>query len=229
MKKTPHIGTLNEKSLHAALKQYYSRPGDQFEVPLGKHVIDIVRDDLLIEIQTKGFSSINKKLSFLTMSHPVRLVYPISVDKYLVKMDEDGINFVDRRKSPKHGTVEDLFAELVSIPILLTNPNFSIDVLIIIEEEVRKIGQSSYRRRKWSIIERRLLEVMEHIRFDTATDLLSLIPDGIKQPFNTLDLAQAIGKRRRLAQQMVYCMRKMNLITIDGKQGNSILYVNSIK
>ena len=37
------IGTLNEGSLHAALKELYAQPGDQFEVPLDRFVIDIKR------------------------------------------------------------------------------------------------------------------------------------------------------------------------------------------
>jgi len=58
---TPHyIGTLNEKSLHADLKKWYTQPGDQLEVPLDGYYIDIVRDDMLIEIQTRNFSSIKK-------------------------------------------------------------------------------------------------------------------------------------------------------------------------
>src|SRR5688572_30856194 len=43
-----------------------------------------------------------------------------------------------RRKSPKKGRVEDLFWELVSIPQLLMNPNFSLEVLMISGEEVRR-------------------------------------------------------------------------------------------
>ena len=51
------IGLLNEKPLHASLKQWYARPGDRFEVPVDGFVIDIVRrrenegseEDLLIE------------------------------------------------------------------------------------------------------------------------------------------------------------------------------------
>jgi hypothetical protein len=48
----PGIGQLNEKALHASLKQWYARPGDRFEVAVGGFVIDIVRAELLIEIQT---------------------------------------------------------------------------------------------------------------------------------------------------------------------------------
>jgi hypothetical protein len=52
------IGLLNEKPLHASLKQWYSRPGDRFEVPIDRFVIDIVRGDLLIEIQTRNLAAI---------------------------------------------------------------------------------------------------------------------------------------------------------------------------
>lgn len=39
------IGLLNEKSLHASLKQWYAQPGDRFEVAVDGFVIDIVRND----------------------------------------------------------------------------------------------------------------------------------------------------------------------------------------
>ncbi len=57
------IGLLNEKPLHASLKEWYAQPGDQFEVPVDGFVIDIVRDDLLLEIQTGSFASIKSKLA----------------------------------------------------------------------------------------------------------------------------------------------------------------------
>src|SRR5687768_7632194 len=130
------IGLLNEKPLHASLKQWYARPGDQFEVPVDGFVIDIVRDDLLIEIQTRNFASINSKLCKLTRSYEVRLVYPVVLEKWIVRLDHGGISV--RRKSPKRGRLEDLFRELVSIPQLLSNPNFSLEVLMIREEETRR-------------------------------------------------------------------------------------------
>jgi hypothetical protein len=60
------IGLLNEKPLHASLKQWYARPGDRFEVPVDGFVIDIVRGRLLIEIQTRNFASTRAKLIKLT-------------------------------------------------------------------------------------------------------------------------------------------------------------------
>ena len=56
------INIKNEKSLHSSIKQWYVTDGDRFEVKLDKYVIDLVREDSLIEIQTKNFSAIRNKL-----------------------------------------------------------------------------------------------------------------------------------------------------------------------
>lgn len=69
MYQMPGIGLLNENQLHASLKQWYARPGDLLEVPVDGFVIDIVRDDLLIEIQTRNFASIKSKLTHLVRHH----------------------------------------------------------------------------------------------------------------------------------------------------------------
>ena len=48
------VGLLNEKPLHASLKAWYAQPGDRFEVNVDGSVIDIVRGELLVEIQTRS-------------------------------------------------------------------------------------------------------------------------------------------------------------------------------
>ena len=53
----PAIGTLNEGVLHAQLKNWYQRPGDRIEQVVGGFVVDLVRGDLLVEIQTGGFAA----------------------------------------------------------------------------------------------------------------------------------------------------------------------------
>src|SRR5215510_5519986 len=106
------IGLLNEKPLHASLKQWCAQPGDRFEVAVGGFVIDIVRDDLLIEIQTGNFAAIKSKLTNLVRSYPVRLIYPIVKEKWIVRPATKDHGRVMRRKSPKRGRLEDLFWEM---------------------------------------------------------------------------------------------------------------------
>lgn len=123
-----HIGSLNEKQLHEALKVWYAQPDDQFEVPVDGFIIDIVRNGLLIEIQTRNFSAIKHKLIKLTEHHCVRLAYPIAQEKWIVKPANDEQIKTSRRKSPKRGTVYKVFRELVRFPQLIVNPNFSLHV-----------------------------------------------------------------------------------------------------
>ena len=218
------IGLLNEKPLHASLKQWYARPGDRFEVPVDRFVIDIVRDDLLIEIQTRNFASINSKLCELARSYRVRLVYPIVQEKLIVRLAaNDGGRAV--RKSPKRGRLEDLFWELVSIPQLLTNPNFSLEVLMIRAEEVRRyVGKrKQWRRRGWVIEGRRLVDVLDQHVFGKPADWLGFVPDRL-QSFTTRDLATVAATNRELAQKMAYCLRHARMIELIGRQGRANLY-----
>ena len=84
------IGTLNEKSLHASLKAWYAEPDDQFEVKVDNFFIDIVRQDLLIEIQTRGFTAMKRKLhKLLAAGHPVHLIHPIAQEKWIIKQAAD--------------------------------------------------------------------------------------------------------------------------------------------
>jgi len=123
------IGTLREKSLHASLKDWYSQSGDHMEAEVDGFHIDIIRNDLLIEIQTTNFSSLRRKLKKLIENHPLRLVFPIAQEKWIVRLAADGLTQIGRRKSPKKGNLFHLFEELVSIPDLIKNRNFSLEVL----------------------------------------------------------------------------------------------------
>jgi hypothetical protein len=222
------IGSLNEKSLHAALKAWCVQPGDRTEVPVDGYIVDIVRDELLIEVQTRNFSAIKSKLLTLTSRYPVRLVYPIAQQKWIVKLPKDGQSQQSRRKSPKRGTLLQIFEELVSFPELLTHPSFSLHVVLIQEEEVRRYDRRrGWRRKGWVTHERRLLHVMEEYFFEHPEDMEALIPADLPATFTTADLADALNTSRRFARKMAYCLDRMNLFTRVGKRGNAIVYVHS--
>ena len=222
-----------ETALHAALKAWYARPDDEIEVRFEGYIIDIKRGDTLIEIQTRSFSSIKAKLHDLVPRHPVVLVYPIARDRWLVKVDQDRTTVLDRRKSPKHGRLVHVFDELIRFPALLAEPNFTLELLLIQEEEVRhhepnRRSRRSWSRRRWMTHERRLLDVLSAHRFDTPDDLAALLPASLlavdAEPFTTADLAAALNERKRLAQKIAYCMRKSGVLQVVGKKGNAFLY-----
>ncbi|MCD1295523.1 hypothetical protein CUJ83_10985 [Methanocella sp. CWC-04] len=219
------ISTLNEKPLHEALKRWYAQTGDIFEVSVDGFVIDIVRGDLLVEIQTRNFSAIKRKLEKLLIDHSVRLVYPIPRKKWIIKLADDGNSPVSRRKSPKHGSFEHIFEELIRLPELLKDPNFSIELLLIEEEEVRRYdGVRGWRRRGWVTDERRLLRVVDKLILNSPTDMQAFIPTTLTEPFSVNDLARATDNSRRMAQKMVYCLRIMGCVAPVGKRANAILY-----
>jgi len=217
-----NIGLLNERHLHAALKRWYVQPNDRLEAPVDGFVVDIVRDDLLIEIQTGNFSSVKRKLQALVARHPVRLIYPIAREKWIVKLGEGGGG---RRKSPKRGRIEEVFGELVSFPKLLLEENFALEVLFTQEEEVRRYdGRRGWRRRGWVIEQRRLLGVVGQWLFERPGDMRALLPQRLPRRFTTADLAEGIEKPRWLAQKMAYCLREMEVIVEVGRRGRSLLY-----
>ena len=176
MNESKAIGTRGEKSLHAALKRWYAQPGDQVEAMVDGYRVDIVREDLLIEIQTRNFSALKAKLECLLVDHPVRLVYPVAVEKWVTRLAADG-TVIGRRKSPKRGRVEDVFAELIRLPTLMAHPRFTLQVLLIrAEEQRRNDGLGSWRRKGWSLYDHILLDVVEPVTWNIPQDLLSLLP-----------------------------------------------------
>lgn len=221
------INTYNEKALHLALKQWYAQAGDELEAPRAGSIIDIVRGDLLIEIQTGNFTAIRRKLTRLARAHPVRLVYPILQEKWIIKLDADG-RPLSRRKSPTRRGPAYVFAELVRMPTFLTLPDTSLHILLIQEEEARVFdGQRAWRRRGWVTQERRLLNVVDNLLWQSPADCLALLPPDLPRPFSTADLAASLGEPRWLAQKMVYCLREMGQITQVGKRGNAHLYARA--
>jgi hypothetical protein len=221
---TTYIGTMRENSLHAALKERLARPGDEFEVEVDGYYIDIVHGGLLIEIQTGNFTALKRKLERLLVNHRVCVVYPIAQERWVRRITAEGQQ-ISRRKSPKKGRIEELFLELVRLPHLVSHPNFSLKALLIQEEVIwRDDGQGSWRRKGWSVADRLLLDVVEYRDFYETADYLTLLPDSLSCPFTNNDIKKQLVIRANIAQKMTYCLRKMGLIEVVGKEGRSYLH-----
>lgn len=215
---------MNERSLHSAVKQWYALPGDQFEVSVEDFVVDIVRGGLLIEIQTRNFAAIKQKLKRLLRKHCVRLVYPIAKRKWIVRVAQSG-EILSRRRSPKKGRLVDLFYELVRMPDMIKNQNFSLEILMIKEEEVRcNDGKGSWRRRGVSIRDRKLIDVIGRVMFKDEKDFLRFLPGELPEPFSNIDLSRSIGAPISLARKITYCLKKMGAIVEVGKKGKALLF-----
>jgi hypothetical protein len=218
------IGTLNEGALHAQLKEWYRLPGDLLEQEVGSYVIDLVRGELLVEIQTGSFAPLRRKLELLAQAHPVRLVAPLPVVKKIVRLSDEG-EILSARRSPRHGRIEDIFSRLVSIPSLLCLPGFEIELVLTHQDELRvhRPGRA-YRRRGWVVTGRRLVAVEERRVLASPADAAELLPPGLPDLFDTAELAMAAAIDRRLAQRMTYCLRAMGVLETAGKRGGAVVH-----
>lgn len=217
------IGTLNEGLLHAQLKEWYRRTGDLIEHPVDGYVVDLVRGGTLVEIQTGGLAPLRRKLECLLARHPVRLVVPIALTRRIVRLSHDG-EVMSGRRSPRHGSPQDVFARLVSVPALLGRPHFELELLLTHETEHRRHEPGrAFRRHGWVVVGRSLESVERSIVLQTPDDAAALLP-RLPDPFDTAELAAAAGCSRRLAQQTTYCLRAMGALVADGRRARAVLY-----
>lgn len=213
-----------ESALHRALKQHYTGPEDEQEAQRHGYLIDVARQDALVEIQTSNFSAIKRKLMALTAHESVLLVHPIPQTKWLLHQDAAGA-CLSRRKSPRRGRWEECFRELIRFPQLMAHPNLALELALVEIEELRCAdGRGSWRRRGQSVRGRRLLRVLSQLRLNDPEDFAALLPPDLPPSFTVRQLAGATGTRRRLAGQMAYCLREMGALTVVGKAGNALRY-----
>ena len=67
------------------------------------------------------------------------------------------------------------------------------------------------------------MNILERKLFYTPIDFLMLKPISLKTPFTNAELAISLEKSVRLAQKMSYCLKKMGILKVIGKQGNAHL------
>jgi hypothetical protein len=216
------IGTRSESSLHAAIKLLVSEPGDRFEVPIDGFVVDVVRGDTCIEVQTGGFGAMGNKLDRLLGDYHVHVVHPIAVESWIERRDKP------TRKSPKRGCLHDVFGELVSVPTMLDHPNLTIEVLLV-QVDVLKVEDPTMRRRRggWRTVDRRLRTVLDRHGLRTPSDLVSLLPPDLPGEWTTKDVAAGARIPRRTAQQMAYVLKANGLVTEVGRDRAGSRYVTA--
>jgi hypothetical protein len=219
-----NIGVLREGPLHAAVKALLARPGDRFEVPVGRFVIDLVRaDGELVEVQTGGFAPLGPKLDALLDEHRFRIVHPIAAERRIVRVDEDG-EVASVRRSPRRAGVVDVFDRLVAFPALLTHPHLTVEVLLLREDHLRGGRPVRKGRRTRDPGERRLVDVLDRVSIHGPDDIVRALPALPSGPFSTRELAALLGCSVTLAQRTVYCLRMIGIIDPAGKRGRTPLH-----
>jgi len=209
-----------ERGLHAELKEWLRRPGDLVEGTVWGYRADIIRGDLLIEVQTGNFPQIRAKLAKLLKGYRVRLVHPVPERRWVIR-EVNGKK--QRRVYPRVGRVEEVFNELIYCPTLPLDPNFSLEVLLVHSEEAQAVRWRGRKRTRYTVTERHLVKVVGSTVFEKPGDYLRLLPE-MNGAFTARQLSKAAGLRITLARRMVYCLAKMGLLEEVGSVARAKLY-----
>jgi hypothetical protein len=72
--------------------------------------------------------------------------------------------------------------------------------------------------------ERRLVDVVDRVKFRRPNDVLGVLPTLTSEPCSTRGLASLLGRRMLLAQRTAYCLRMINIVEPVGKRGRTPLH-----
>lgn len=219
------IGTLGEKTLHYILKQYYEPDESKQEIKVGRFVADIKNDAGIIEIQTRGFHNLRRKLEAFLPEYEVTVVYPVALTKWLLWIDESTGEITKKRKSPKVGIPCEICWELYKIKSLLLNPNLHFRIPLLQVEEYRILNGWSTDGKKGSTrYERIPVALTETIEISSLADYRKLLPHNLPEIFTVKDFQKAAKMSLHMAGIALHVLNWVGAVKRIGKTGNSYLY-----
>jgi hypothetical protein len=223
-----NIGTYKERTLHAALKCYYEPDRTRHEQPLMGYIADIINEDGVTEIQTRGFYSMKKKLETFLPELTVTIVYPAVRQKWLVWINPDTGETTSKRRSPKIGTPYIVFNELYYIRSLLIHPNLRLKVVMVDVEEYRRLdGWSNDKKRGSTRNERIPVGMGDEIAVNNISDYIKLIPDVLPDSFNTAGYAKSAGINKASAQNALNVLNLVGAVNRSGRDKKGYIYMRT--
>ena len=222
------IGTLGEKTLHAVIKHTLEPDEKQHEIKIGRFYADIVNGENIIEVQTRGFNSLRKKLAYFLEKHVVTVVYPIAQTKWIVWINPDTGEATKKRKSPKVGKMYEIFDELYKIKPFLTHPNLRMKLLFFDITEYRNLNGWSHDKKKGSSRYDRIPQSLNSIiNVENVNEYRKLIPENLPEIFTAKDFKRLSGLSLCGAQISMNVLKHIGTVIQQGKKGNALLYVKN--
>jgi len=219
------IGTLKEGTLHATLKYYIEPNEEMHEIRSEGFVADIIREGEIIEIQTRAFAKLNKKLNTFLEHGKVTVVYPVAYMKWLSWINLETGEISQKRKSPKKGTPYEIFFELYKIKSLLLHPNLSFCIILMNIEEYKLLNGWSYDKKRGACrIDRVPIEIIDEIYIHSLVDYMKLIPSTLEEPFTSKDFKKHTRLSLSSAQTALNILTHVKAVERIGKKGRAYLY-----
>lgn len=219
------IGTLGEKTLHAVLKYYYEPDDANHEIAIGRYVADICGENGVIEIQTRQFRSLRKKLTDFLSVCEVTVVYPVARQKWLIWVDAQAQAVTKKRKSPKIGSPYEILPELYKIKPLLHTPGLHFKIALIDLEEYRCLnGWDESGKKGASRYDRIPLRIDDEIVIDTVQDYAKLVPASLNETFTVSDYQRTTRLSLQSARIALNVLFHTGAVVRCGKKGNAFIY-----
>ena len=220
------IGTKTEYRVHGALKYLFQQDDEFHEVRVDGFICDAVKDNEVIEIQTRAFERLKKKLDTLTKTHTVTVVYPIITEKrVIVTYAESGECSI--RKSPKKGRSCDFLIEAYKIKEYLKAPNLRFCLVLLSVDESRLYKGTKADRKPFQkpiSTERVPTALHSVIALDTPNDYLQFLPDKLPECFNSEIFARLLGIPRSDAGCALNILTELGVICRIGRLGRAYIY-----
>ncbi len=229
----PHIGTLREKRLHAAIKTYLCADTACHERPVAcitpaaeqapqskkrRMVADIYTGEEIFEVQTGGFYPLREKLAWYLANTDCRVtvVHPIAAVKYVSWINPADGAVTARNRAPKRGRVKDIARELYWLSDFIESPRFSIRILLIELEEYRMAdGWGNHGKRGSTRYERFPTSLLGDVTLATPADYAAyFLPAALRESdalFTAADYARATGIRGRATYSMLRLLCALGL------------------
>jgi hypothetical protein len=219
------IGTLGEKTLHSILKHYLEPSTDKHEIRLCGYVADISGDNGIIEVQTRQFNKLRRKLECFLLESHVILVYPVARTKWLFWIDQDTGETTKKRRSPKTGKPYAIFYELYKIKAILRDPNLSIRIIMIDVEEYRYLnGWSSDKKKGSTRCDSIPVDIVGEICINNLDEYCRLIPEGLVVEFTSVEFMKASGLSLADSQTALNVLNHVGAVVRTGKRGSRYIY-----
>lgn len=223
------IGTLGEKTVHSTLKQYLARDLSNQEIKIGSFYADVCVNGHIFEIQTRQFGNLREKLAFFLPDHKVTVVYPVTYINYLRWIDPVSGEISAPKKSTHRGNPLFVFEELYRIRPFLSDPNFSLKIVLLETEEYRMLdGYGRFKKAKATKCDKLPLSLVAEYDMEVPYDYMMLLPPDLPDVFTAKDLAALSKIPVSLAQTTLLLLSELKLVERTGKSGNTYLYEFSI-
>lgn len=204
-----------------------------------EYICDIVtKDKKVIEIQTANLHSLTSKIMDFTAGKiHVKVVYPVTIKKYIQTFDESTGKITIRKSPAKKNIYNGFFKEATAFTPLLCNRYFSLEVLeiVCIEDRIKTeepVQSKNGRRRfqkNWVKTGKRLKELGKSHVFNGKKSWLNLLPKGINKEFTVNEIYKKITESgikttRNECSLLVWILFHGKIIQRVGKEGNSYKY-----